>query len=148
MRIGAAAVVAVLASALTGCGSGGRERLSREAFVSKADAACREFSTRERGLAAPTSIDAIPAYADNALPILDDALEELRSLRPPTELQDGVDSWLTRLGDTRGVLEDLRSAAEDGDAANVRAVGARGTDLDRRAKALARGLGLTDCANT
>lgn len=147
MRIGAAAVVAVLASALAGCGGGASERLSRDAFVSKADAACRDLSAREQRLTPPTSIDAIPAYADKAVPILDDALDTLRRLRPPTELADGVDSWLKELDETRSLLEDLRSAAEDGDEAKVRAVGAKGTDLDRRAKALAQTVGLTDCAN-
>lgn len=140
-------MVAVLASALAGCGGGGSERLSRDAFVSKADAACRDLSAREQKLTPPTSIDAIPAYADTALPILDDALDELRGLRPPTELADGVDAWLEQLGETRNVLEDLRSAAEGGDEARVRTVGAKGTDLDRRARGLAQTIGLTDCAN-
>jgi hypothetical protein len=147
MRMGAAAVVAALATALAACGGGSGERLSRDAFVSKADAACRDLVQRQQELAAPTSIDGIPAYADKALPILDDALKKLRSLRPPTELQAGVDSWLKRLGESRAVLEDLRSAAKDGDAAKVRAVGAKGTNLDSNAKDLARALGLTDCAN-
>jgi hypothetical protein len=147
MRIGAAAVAAVVAAVLAGCGGSGSERLSRDAFVSKADAACRDLSARQQTLTPPTSIDAIPAYADKAVPILDDALNALRGLRPPSELADGVDSWLNQLAGTRSVLEDLRSAAEDGDEAKVRTVGAKGTDLDRRAKALAQGIGLIDCAN-
>jgi hypothetical protein len=146
MRIGTTAVVVALL--LAGCGGGGGTRLSRDAYVAKADAVCMRVAKEQRALAAPSRIDEIPAYVDRALPILDAGVDALESLRPPADMEDGVHDWLATTGETRDVLTGMRRAAEDGDDAKARALGAKGTEIDNRRDTIARSLGLTACANT
>jgi hypothetical protein len=143
-----AAAVAALLVLAAGCGGGGGERLSRDAYVAKADAICRDAGTKRKALHAPSSIPQISPYVDRALPILDRARKELRALRPPAVLDDEVASWLDAVGQERDLLSDLRAAAEHRDIAKVRATGARGARVSARARALARSIGLVDCANS
>jgi hypothetical protein len=148
VRAPATAVVAALAVLAAGCGGGGGERLSRDVFVKKADAVCREVTRKRRALPVPTSIAGIPGYVDRALPLLDGARSDLRALRPPTELEDEVASWLDAIGQERDTLSDLRAAAKERNAPKVRAIGSKGTAIEQRARARARAIGLVDCANS
>ncbi len=148
MRRVALTAGAVLLLAAAGCGGGGGgERLSREDYVAQADAICKEVEQKADELAAPGSIQEIPPYVDGALPIFDEGLERLEALRPPEDLRDKVDDWLAAGDRTRELLADLKAAAEEGDAAKVREIGARGDMLDEETDRLARELGLVECAN-
>ena len=145
MRWLAAAAVAALLVPAAGCGGGGGgERLSRDAYVAKADSICRD--TRP-SVQAPSRIAQIPAYIDRLLPTLERGRDELRALRPPKDLDDEVNSWLDSVGQQLDLLKDLRSAAEKGDVPKVRALGAHGAALALRSRSLARSIGLVDCAN-
>lgn len=140
-------VVVVLA--LAGCGGGdGGPRLSRDAFIVKANALCAKVEAQQKALAAPTTLAEIPGYVDTALPILDAGVNELRALRPPENMQEGVDDWLATTDETRNVLRSLKKAALANDAAAARAAGSEGQAVDDRRDAQARALGLTACANT
>jgi hypothetical protein len=148
MRLRAIAAVAALLAFAAGCGGGAGKQLSRDAYVEKADAICREVVRKERALPVPSSIAEIPGYVDGALPIIDGAVKDLRSLRPPKDMEDEVNEWLKQTVETRSKLEGLRSAAQGGDADKVRAVSAKVTAMNERRDALARSIGLTDCAST
>jgi hypothetical protein len=149
VRTRATAVVAgLLALTLAGCGGGGGGgRLSRDAYVTKADAICASYVKQRARLPAPTSIEAVPAYADGALPLLDAGLKDLRRLRPPAEMEDGVSAWLKALGDGRNALDDLRTAAKAGDNTKARELGSKAAQIHSHVAALAGSLGLTACAN-
>jgi uncharacterized lipoprotein len=148
MPVRAAVVIAVLAVLVAaGCGGGSSQRLSQDAYVSKADAICRDLDAKQRKLTAPASLDAIPAYVDQALPSVDDGIAKLSKLRPPAELDATVKSWLASLDDARGLLVDLGKAAAKNDAAKVQSLGAQATTLTEKTHALAGSIGLTDCAN-
>jgi hypothetical protein len=145
----ATAVVAALCVVAAGCGGGGGgERLSRDDYVAKADAICLATVKKRRALPAPTALAGIPRYVDRALPLLDAARSDLRALRPPAELEDEVTTWLAAIGEERDALADLRSAAEDKNAAKVRAIGSQGVAIEQRARARARAIGLVACANS
>jgi hypothetical protein len=137
-------VVVVLTA---GCGGGG-ERLSRDAYIAKADAICRKVDEQRKTLPVPGSIQDIPGYVDNALPILDQARSDLQALRPPTALDGQVSEWLSTVGDERKALSDLRGAAAKNDVAKVRAIGSTSTGIAARARTRARAIGLVDCANS
>jgi hypothetical protein len=147
MRRTAAALAALLALA-AGCGgASGGQRLSKDAYVAKADAICRDADAKRKQLTTPASIAEIPAYVAKALPILDDGLRRLHALRPPSDLEAGVRAWLSTGDETRNLLAELGKAAKQGDSAKVQALGAKGNTLTSDADSLARTIGLTDCAN-
>jgi len=150
MRMRAAAVVALAALAVSGCGGGGgkTQRLSRDEYVAKADAICAQAVKQQKALPTPSSIDEIPAYVDKALPVIDDAIAKIRKLKPPVTMEQGVKAWLDQTEATRSELTKLRSAAKSGDPTKVRKVAAKGTQMDSERSALARSIGLTTCANT
>lgn len=146
----AAAVVALTALAVAGCGGSGRssQRLSQDEFVQKADAICAQVATQVKALPTPTSIDAIPAFVDKTLAITDDATAKIRNLEPPAAMEQGVQNWLDKTKAERDELTKLRSAAAHGDVTTVREISAKGTQIDTEGNTLARTLGLTTCANT
>lgn len=134
--------------ALAACGGGGGTRLSRDAYIEKADAVCTKVAAQQKALGAPATLDEIPPYVDKAIPILDAGVKELRDLRPPKEMEDGIDQWLKTTDETRDVLKRLKQAAANGDAVAARTAGVEGTKVDDRRDAIARRIGLTACANT
>jgi hypothetical protein len=140
--------VGIAVATLAGCGGGGSERLSRDAFVSRADAICKVAVSKQRKLPSPASIDGIPGYVGRALPIVDAMVEGISALRPPEEMQADVRRWLDLTVQARNELESLRTAAQSGDQQKVREVSAKGTAMNDRRDAQARALGLTACANT
>ena len=85
------AVLLVVVLALAACGGGGGTRLSRDAYIAKADAVCTKVEDQQRELGAPATLAEIPAYVDKALPILDAGVEEMRALRPPKSMQERVE---------------------------------------------------------
>jgi hypothetical protein len=149
VRRASVAVVAALAIVAAGCGgSSGGERLGRDAYLSQADAICREVTNQRLALPVPAAIEDIAGYVDRALPLLDSARSNLRALRPPPQLDDEVAAWLDAINEERDTLSDLRDAARTGDAAKVGAVGSKGTSIEQRARARALAIGLVDCATS
>jgi len=141
------AALLVVVLALAACGGGGGTRLSRDAYIARADAVCTRVEAQQKALGVPATLAEIPPYVDMAIPILDAGLKEVRALRPPKNMEEGVDNWLASTDETRQVLRDLKKAAEAGDAAAARAAGSRGNAVADRRHAKARALGLTACAN-
>lgn len=139
----------VLAIVVAGCGGGGGggDRLSKDEYVAQADAICKEVEQKGDAIEEPTSLEDVGRFVDEALPVFDDGLDRLRELRPPAELQDAVDDWLATGNETRDLLEELKDAAGDGDAAKVQELGGKGEDLDKKSDDLARQIGLEECAN-
>jgi len=141
-----AAVVAG-ALALAGCGeSKGADRLSKEDYVKRADAVCAAFDHRLEELPEPKTIEQVVTLADQAKPVAEDGLAELRKLRPPTELQEDVDAWLALNQENVDAIDDLREAAAASDEAGAQAVSKRAVENERKADALAKRIGLEECA--
>ena len=141
-----AAVVAG-ALALAGCGeSKGADRLSKEDYVKRADAVCAAFDHRLEELSEPKTIEQVVTLADQAKPVAEDGLAELRKLRPPTELQEDVDAWLALNQENADAIDDLREAAAASDEAGAQAVSKRAVENERKADALAKRIGLEECA--
>jgi len=141
------AALLVVVLGLAACGGGEETRLSQEAYIAKADAVCAKVAAQQKALGVPTTLDQIPPYVDKAIPILDAGLKEIRALRPPENMEAGVDEWLASTSETREVLGDLKKAAEAGDAAAARAAGSRGNTVADERHEKAQALGLTACAN-
>jgi hypothetical protein len=144
-----AAVLAAVAVgvAVAGCGeSKGSNRLSKEDYLKRADAVCTAYDHRLEELPEPKTIEGVVTLADEAKPVAERGLAELRKLRPPTDLQEDVDAWLALNQANVDAIDDLRKAAAASDEAAARAVSQRAVENEQKADALAKRIGLEECA--
>jgi hypothetical protein len=141
-------IVACAAAVLGGCsGNGdGDDRLSREEYVRRADAVCREYDKRLNELGQPSSIEELAALADEALPVAEEGVGKLRELEPPESLERRVGEWLERNDRNVDLIEALRDAARAGEETRVQELAAEAADNETAADRLARRIGLKDCA--
>jgi signal transduction protein with GAF and PtsI domain len=131
---------------LTGCGGDGGA-LSRDELVSRADAICTKYEERIDALAEPQSIEEVEALADQAKPIVEDGVDELARLQPPEDLEDEYDRWIGLNRESVDTIDELKEAAAAGDGARVQQVVQDADEKEREADALARQIGLDECAN-
>jgi hypothetical protein len=138
-------VVALVVLLVAGCG-GGSGRLSKEEYSKRADAICTKYNAKIRALGRPTSIGALPAYVDRALPLARKGTAELRALEPPKGEERTAKEWLDQSDSVVGSMERLRDAAKKGDRAGIQAALSEASSANRTANRLARRLGLRVCA--
>lgn len=143
MRRASFALVTMLV--LAGCGGGGGERLTRQEFASKADAICGKYNEQTKALENPTSLSDLANVADKTLPILDNALEDLRKLKPPEDEQASVNAWLEQVENLRGDVAKIRDKAKDKDLQGVQAILPRADQHNSRSNQLATQLGMKVC---
>jgi DNA-binding NtrC family response regulator len=143
------ALVLALATtlALVGCG-GEAKRLSREEYAQKADAICAEGNRQTERLPSPGNLPELADVTDRTLVILDDALSDLRKLKPPADQQKIVDQWLAQLETLTDDLEEIRDEARDNDIRAVQAIAERAQDHNARANELGTTLGMKVCNTT
>jgi hypothetical protein len=133
------------ATFVVGCG-GGDGRLSKEEYSKQADKICTKYNAKIRALGRPTSIGALPAYVDRALPLARKGDEELRALKPPKDEEKTANEWLDQNDSVVGSMERLRNAAKKGDRAAIQAALTEASSANQTANRLARQLGLGVCA--
>jgi hypothetical protein len=164
-RIGLAAIagcVAVGSLAVAGCGGGsdssttgasgtsgaaGSTPLSQDEFVSQANAACKDANDQIVALKAPAStVTAQAATVSQEIPIINSSLSKLTAITPPADLQSKYSQWLSEAKQQVSLATQLVDAAKANDTAKVQAIGQQlGANSDKN-NALARDLGLTECA--
>jgi hypothetical protein len=137
-------VLAFFVVLVAGCGGGGR--LSKEEYSKRADAICSKYNAKLRALARPTSISALPAYVDQALPLARKGDDELRALKPPADEEKTAKEWLDQNDSVVGSMERLRDAAKKGDRAGIQVALNEASSANQSANRLARRLGLGVCA--
>ena len=128
-----------------GCGGGGGTPLTREEYATKADALCAKYNDQTEKLGAPSNLSDLGDTADKTIDILDNALGELRKLKPPTSEQSTVDEWLAQFENLKDDLAEIRDQANDNDIQGVQAVVPRATQHNNRANELATQLGMSVC---
>lgn len=141
---------------LSACSGGGGDDAPtpedrRKAYVQQAEKICAASNDRVQALGTPTSVDAVPAAADEAVAIVRDTVERLAALTPPeadrASLQDKVLGPLradVAVAESYAAQVKAAAAANDG-AALLRLVQQRpqtSADLG-----FMRGYGLTQCAS-
>lgn len=139
-----------------GCMSGGGStdivsadtRLTKAEYIEQADTICAEFDGELDALPEPKTLDDLATMAEQAKPIAEAGVAELRALSPPEALAEQVDAWLDLNDANVAAIDELREAAESGDETAVQQVAADAADNEAKADALAGEIGLTDCADT
>jgi hypothetical protein len=142
----AAAVGATASLVLAACG-GGDGGLSREEFLSEADSICTEYDRRIQEIDEPQSIDDIERYADEAKPVIEEGMSELRELEPPNDLQEQWDEYIASSQESVEYLDELRQAGAAGDPARIQEIAQEVSQKNEEADRLARDLGLQDCTD-
>lgn len=143
----ATAAIALSAAGLIACGSD-EPAASKQAFARDADRICREsqreFDEIQRKPA--RSAAAAEDQAEALIEISSEALDQLRGLEPPPELEPTFERYLEARERALGYLEDGRDAAANNDPeayleAKQKAASEQGDRLQ-----LAQSLGMRDCS--
>ncbi len=89
----------------------------------------------------------MPEFVDQAIPIIEEGVAELRELEPPEDLEADYDRMLAETERSIGVARDLRDAAAGGDQQAVQDALEKGNAADSESDEIARDLGLDECAD-
>lgn len=167
VRLGARAVAGVAIAAallLAGCGgdSGGSPSaptataraqtattpvaMTHEELVAAADALCAKATTAIAKIPAARSLSGLADYAASVQAVGNTLHDELSALRPASAERDALATYLDGIATANQALDEMRSAAQDGDAEGVRAA-ARTID-ETAVGVLATRAGLPGCAAT
>jgi hypothetical protein len=138
-------LLAFVFTAGCGGGGGGGERLTRADYAAQADAICGKYNEQTKALANPSNLSDLADVADKTLPILDNALSDLKKLKPPADEQATADQWLSAVEDLKGDLKEIRDKANDKDLKGVQAVVPKATQHNGKANSLATQLGMRVC---
>jgi hypothetical protein len=131
---------------LTACGGGGGgKRLTKGEYASKADAICARGNQQTKSLQNPSNLSELADVADKTIPILDDAIRDLRKLRPPANEQDTVDQWLDEVEKLKDDLAEIRDKAKDNDMQGIQTVATKAQEDNARSNELATQLGMNVC---
>jgi hypothetical protein len=139
--------VLVLAVLVLGAGCGGDEGLSREEFVSEAEAICDEFDQRVNEVDEPESPADVERYVNEVRPVVENGLNELRELQPPEEFQERWDVLMARNDEGLEALDDLAQAGANGDEARVQEISEDAARRDEESDRIALELGLEKCTS-
>lgn len=103
--------LSVLVATTLACG--GDDALSEDELIEQGDAICQEFEDRGSELEAPTSIEEVPAYIDEAIAIATSTRDDLDELAPPDDGEDVHAALVDALDRGIAGLEKAKAAAED-----------------------------------
>jgi hypothetical protein len=137
--------VVVVLVLLAGCGGGGGKRLTRQQYASNADAICTKYNQQVKALQNPANLSELADVADKTIPILDNAIHDLRKLKPPKDEAKVAEQWISQVDGLKTDLEDIRDKAKSNDMQGVQAVVPRAQNHNARSNELATELGMTVC---
>jgi hypothetical protein len=138
-------MIAVLAVLLT-AGCGGSSRLSKSDFDAKANAICAKYDAQIKAIEAPKGIGDVPHYVDQVKPLIENGVDEIDGLRPPENLQDTFDRWVSTQREALDQADQLRSAAAKSNLLVVNRVIKELGERNKRGNELAGKLGAQTCA--
>jgi hypothetical protein len=163
VRIAAVAGVVAIGLVVAGCGGGGSSTtsgatgasgasgatgatpLSKDEFVSQANAICKESNDKIAAMKAPASnqLSDVQAAIKEELPVEQETYDKFTALTPPTELQAQFDQ-LAAAAKAQIALAQQLINANNADEAN--AIIAKAKTLGNKADSAAQSIGLTECA--
>jgi hypothetical protein len=139
----AAAIVAFGAASLTGCGGDSTE----PAFSVQAEAVCADANRAVRALGPePRLLTLVHArWVERVMKISLDAVEELRTLRPPEQARKNVDAMLAAFQAAYASGDEIARLSRRGDEQGFRAAVASSVEQLRKAQLAAAELNLDSC---
>jgi Skp family chaperone for outer membrane proteins len=133
---------------LAGCGGGGgsSQRLSRDEYAAKADAICSKYNKLTNAVGSPKNLAGLAKAFDKALPLLDNAISDLRKLKPPKSEQHTVDAWLAQSQVLKHDLQEMRDQARAKNLKGVQSAYAQASANQKQGNKLAAKLGTKVCS--
>jgi len=138
------AVLGVLVALSTGCG--GDEALSKEEYVSRLNAICRDFAEREKKIGDPRTVEDLVEKGPRVVDAFEKAMvDEVHELKAPEEIADQADRLADLADEQHDVLRRLVDAAKRSDFAEVEELSSENARLNEEAGSIAGELGATAC---
>jgi hypothetical protein len=145
LALAAGAAALFLAACGGGGGGGGGQSLTAEEFRQQADALCKQYEDKLNELGAPSSLDDLGNFVDEAVPIIEEGNNKLSELDPPDELSGDWDRAMELQDENLQVARDLQQAIRDNDTARVQELVTMLDSTDAESARLARSIGLENC---
>jgi hypothetical protein len=167
-RIGLAVIAGCIAAgslAVAGCGGGddttttgaggasgasGATPLSKEEFISQANAICADANGQIEALEAPPqnaqSVTEVVPFLEQGFAIASDSATKLEAPTPPSELQSERDELVADTKKKIALTEKAIAAAKADDASQFQALSQQVEAIDNKDDALASSIGITECA--
>jgi hypothetical protein len=145
-----AALATVLVLVAVGCG--GDDSLSREEWVAQANEICLDTLKKVEALGRPATSDDYLRITPDANKLGRDALERLRDLKAPGEIEADAEEMIKgyeeSIDQQERVYQGLKAQREgqDGPFADYGRAGRRAIEAGQEADAIAKRLRATDCA--
>jgi hypothetical protein len=137
--------LSVLGAGLAG-GCAGDEELGKEEYVSRLNAMCEDFSTREQEIGEPHTLADLVQKGPRILDAFEVTIvENVGALKTPDEIADQADRLVDIAEEQRDVLGELVAAARDNNVAEVGSLAERNDALNNESNAIARELGADAC---
>jgi hypothetical protein len=149
-------LASALSVALVACGDSGP---TREEYIAKADAFCKERNTeaKERNQKLQeiaTSAKSEDEFFEKATPELEDGLEwtrdgqeEFKDIEPPEADKETIDKLVAATDDELAALEKVVDAARDRDLDRFTDIANEQSNIDDRANEIARDYGFKECGS-
>ena len=144
----ALAVVIALASGCGGGGDDGLDRLTKPEFVKQANAVCKDFNARFAALPAPQGSAARADYVRTIEKISRAYVTKLRSLVPPKDVEDAMLEAYDALDQEIALFPELARAETDGDEGRAAELSTTLGELNARAAAATKDVGIAECSGS
>ncbi len=144
--------LALTAVAAAGCGSSSSSSgLSKQQLATKANAICSSYKPKIAAVKAPSTTDIqsgqFARYFDQIAPIYDQAIAQLKTLKPAANVQAQWNQMLTQFGAVASLIDQVRTKL-DKRQAGATALLAQIVPRTNAADAAAKNIGATACAST
>jgi hypothetical protein len=145
-------LLVALAVVAAGCGGGGGGNRndayagSVSDYASALNSICRPAAKRVQDLQL-TSVQAIVQKGQQARDIIRETFDKIDNLKPPSEVEDAANDFISAGRDETDKFGDLIDAAKKGDAAKVTSISREIAAIDTRSDEAARRIGAKGCAS-
>jgi hypothetical protein len=146
-----ALLAATATLSLAACGGGSSssaQMMSKDAYITKADAMCLKASKAEDAIPQPQSPAQLTGYVRRVYALERGVVVHLRALRPPAGDSGTIERMLDSVDRALAFESDVEQATRTGNQSQINDAQARGAKYLNRASTIASRYGFTECGNT
>ena len=141
--VAALLVIALIAGGLALLFSGGG--VSKDDFIAKADAICRETGEQTSALDAPTDLTSTGEFFSTVTPILLKETSDIKALETPEEDVETLNDWIATQEELADIFQEATDAANSGDQEGFDAAFTEANAVQAESSSLATQYGFRIC---